>query len=166
MSTPALVTFGRFPEFSWIKTSGKATFLCSPTVKRLVEDEVEAGAETVVLDLADCPAMDSTFMGTIAGAAELLEEKGRKQLQVTGLTQQTERSLDTLGVAEMLDCDESEKDWSSRKDEIRSELEEATAASVDKSAHVLDAHETLCKVHTPNQKKFATVIEMLRPQVR
>lgn len=111
--------------------------------------------------------MDSTFMGTIAGVAEMLEERHCKRLQVTGLTESTERSLDTLGIIEMVDSEPEEADWQNQKDEIRTHLStpDTPATPVDKGRHVLEAHETLCKVHQPNEEKFATVLEMLRPQV-
>ena len=50
----------------WIRVEGKGTFQNSPGLKDFSRRMIETGKRAFVVDLQRCPAMDSTFMGTLA----------------------------------------------------------------------------------------------------
>jgi len=60
---------GTTDGFVWIRIKGKGSFSTSPPLKGFIERSLESGETQFVIDLGDCPAMHSTFMGTLAGLA-------------------------------------------------------------------------------------------------
>src|SRR5580765_6447938 len=52
---------------AWIKIAGRASFNSSVDFKSLVTGLSQKGFHRFVLDLTDCPLMDSTFLGVLAG---------------------------------------------------------------------------------------------------
>src|ERR1051326_8616003 len=52
---------------AWIRISGRASFNSSVDFKLLVNNLSQKGFSRFVLDLTDCPLMDSTFLGVLAG---------------------------------------------------------------------------------------------------
>src|SRR5436853_7516799 len=52
---------------AWIKIAGRASFNSSLDFKTLINGLSQRGFSRFVLDLSDCPLMDSTFLGVLAG---------------------------------------------------------------------------------------------------
>ena len=52
---------------AWIKITGRASFNSSVDFKTLINGLSQRGFCRFVLDLSDCPLMDSTFLGVLAG---------------------------------------------------------------------------------------------------
>ena len=65
-----------------IRVRGRGTFLNSAGVKQFAKEMIQRGHREFVVDLADCPAMDSTFMGTLTGVALQLQALGHGNLHV------------------------------------------------------------------------------------
>src|SRR5881394_298592 len=68
MKTPAanlLVWVG--DKNACIKIAGRASFNSSLDFKTLINGLAQRGFSRFVLDLTDCPLMDSTFLGVLAG---------------------------------------------------------------------------------------------------
>src|SRR5207247_10437368 len=49
----------------WVKVEGKGSFVNSGNLKELSREMLDRGYSEVVVDLADCVMMESTFMGAI-----------------------------------------------------------------------------------------------------
>src|SRR5262250_916016 len=88
-----LVSFGRATVDSsiqvgvrgpavWVKVEGKGSFLNSGNLKEFTQEMVNRGYREFIIDLQNCSAMDSTFMGTMAGVALRLKELGHGHLHV------------------------------------------------------------------------------------
>ncbi|MDD2237584.1 MAG: STAS domain-containing protein, partial [Kiritimatiellae bacterium] len=56
-------------DTAYLVVRGRATFKISPGVKTLFTSLAEKGIQQFILDMSDCPGMDSTFMGVVAGQA-------------------------------------------------------------------------------------------------
>ena len=65
-----------------IRVQGKGSFLNSTGIKKFANAMIERGHRNFVVDLADCPVMDSTFMGTLTGVALRLHGIGQGDLHV------------------------------------------------------------------------------------
>src|SRR5688500_16405669 len=64
------------------------------------------GYRQFVLDLKECPGLDSTFMGTRAGIALRLREIGQGELRVTNLNERNRDLLANLGLDQLFPMEE------------------------------------------------------------
>jgi len=136
----------------------------SPAVKEFGESRIRAGTVRVVIDLEGCTAMDSTFMGTLAGLASRISEIGGK-VQVTGADERIRNSLEDLGLDFLMEINPEDSVWSGLEEKARDLLKPKVvgmkAGTVLHSRHVLEAHEILSEANEENKKKFAGVIKLL-----
>lgn len=143
--------------------------MSSPRLREYVEKCLGKGQEEVVVDLEQCPAMDSTFMGTLAGlAGRLLEKDG--SLTVVGLSERNRDSLVDLGLDAILELEDEEgcSRWSDDLVSIRENLKSwgGRASGAAAAEEVLEAHRKLCEVDQGNQAKFQAVLEVLEKDTR
>ena len=76
MTPPDPIVFTQFGDLIWLRVEGKGCFQNSPMLKEFCVAMVERGALKIVVDLENCPVMDSTFMGVLSGIACRLADKG------------------------------------------------------------------------------------------
>ena len=151
-----------FESYVWIRPEGRGTFMESPVIKELVERCLERGAKGFVIDLENCPGMDSTFMGMLAGLGIDFRRTGKATLAIVGTNAKTLGSLRELGLHRLLVIEPDEGPWVGRLEEARSGLEVIDSAStVDREKHILECHEDLCEADEENLGRFKTVLEML-----
>ena len=123
-----------FKGFSWIRCEGKGSFMNSPLIKSFGEARMSDGESVLVVDLAGCSGMDSTFMGTLAGMATRLAAVEGGVLQVAEADERNRRSLEDLGLDFLMQINPDESDWQGRLEEIRSCLEPAQPTDRSESA--------------------------------
>jgi anti-sigma B factor antagonist len=158
------ITVGRFEGFSWIRCEGKGSFLNSPAVKEYGESRIRSGEKCLVVDLQECTGMDSTFMGTLAGLASRISEKGGV-LQVADADEKSRHSLEDLGLDFLMEINPDEAAWSDvgekARDLLKRKVAGMKAGTVMHTRHVLEAHEILSEANEENKKKFSGVVRML-----
>ena len=81
-----------------IRVEGKGSFQCSPALREFSRKMIEEGRREFIIDLKDCPAMDSTFMGTLAGIATRIREAGGGDLWVVNRNERNSELLAGLGL--------------------------------------------------------------------
>jgi anti-sigma B factor antagonist len=169
VTTDNLILVGIFDGFSWIRCEGKGSFLNSPAVKTFGDERIAAGERRLIVDLAGCSGMDSTFMGTLAGMATRLSAKHSGVLQIAEPGERNRRSLEDLGLDFLMEIDPPSAPWLGRGDEIRSGLKPPQAAGsfgqIQRVKHVLEAHQTLSVLSDKNSREFAGVVDLLNGQV-
>ena len=158
------IKVGEVDGSTWVRVPGKGSFMSSPRLKEYVDKCLAAGSKEVIIDLEECPAMDSTFMGTLAGfAGRLLEQEGR--LFIVGLSERNRDSLFDLGLDAIMEMEEEDgtSEWSENLGTIRSSLRNWDSAATGAAAaeEVLEAHRKLCEVDDRNCAKFDAVMEVL-----
>jgi len=158
------IKVGEVEGSSWVRVPGKGNFMSSPRLKECVNQCFDAGAREVVIDLEECSAMDSTFMGTLAGFAGcLLDKDGR--LVIVGLSERNRDSLVDLGLDAIMEMENEDgtSEWSDQLDEIRGNLKcwDGSATGAAAAEEVLEAHRKLCEVDSKNNAKFSAVLEVL-----
>lgn len=165
MTTECPIFIGIFDGFSWIRCEGKGSFLNSPAVKAFGDERILAGEKCLVVDLAECTGMDSTFMGTLAGMATRLSNKGNGVLQIAEAGARNIRSLEDLGLDFLMQIDPPDAVWNGDLASIRNRLKPSNAGglpgSPQRAIHVLEAHQVLSETNEMNAKKFSTVISLL-----
>lgn len=168
MTTDSSISVGIFDGFSWIRCEGKGSFLNSPTLKEFGDERIAAGERCLVIDLGACTGMDSTFMGTLAGMAARLSAQDGAGLQVADPGSRNRRSLEDLGLDFMMEIDPPEAPWRGGIDQVRGKLEpprKAVPGQLQRTIHVLEAHQTLAGANEKNARAFSTVVTMLESEL-
>jgi anti-sigma B factor antagonist len=159
------IDVGDADGYQWVRVRGKGSFLTSPQLKGFAEEQIEGGKRRFVIDLEACPAMDSTFMGTLAGLAIKLSKVNGGQLELADVSDRNRQSLEDLGLDVLIKIDPVEADWRNEMGGIRSRLEPLEGSSEESDArHVLEAHRKLCVANVNNVDKFSTVLDVLERQ--
>jgi anti-anti-sigma regulatory factor len=163
------ILIGIFDGFSWIRCEGKGSFLNSPTMKSFGDERIASGERLLVVDLAACSGMDSTFMGTLAGLASRLSVIDGGMLHIADPGERNCRSLEDLGLDFLMEINPPIAMWRSKVDSIRNGLMPPQVAGglgqLQRARHVLEAHQTLAGVSEKNAHVFEDVVEMLKEQV-
>lgn len=168
MTETESIVVGEVEGSKWVRIQGKGNFVSSPRLKEYVEYCLEENdCKIVVVDLESCPAMDSTFMGTLAGLASRLCEREGK-LSMVGLSERNRDSLVDLGLDAILDLEDEGggSAWSEDIVKIRGSLTAWGGCTRGAAAagEVLEAHRLLCEVDERNQSKFKAVLEVLEKE--
>ena len=145
----------------------------SPLVKDFAEQRIAAGEAVLVIDLAGCAGMDSTFMGTLAGIAARLSAIDGASLQIADPGDRNRRSLEDLGLDFLMEIDPPAAVWRGRLERIREDLrrpEPMVAAGLangqlQRAKHVLEAHQTLSGINEENSRTFSNVVRLLEQEV-
>ena len=146
-----------------IRVQGKGSFQNSAGVKRFAKAMVNRGFRDFVVDLAACPVMDSTFMGTLTGIAFRLRELGHGGLHVINSNERNTNLLEGLGLDHLLSLENG--DGSSRNNGLGTDFDELPAEPLDKRAAtetMIAAHQALVDADPQNLCKFKDVIEYLK----
>lgn len=144
----------------WIKVEGKGSFLNSPALKEFAKEMVNRGYRDFRVDLRNCPVMDSTFMGTLAGIALRLREIGQGGLQVVNLNERNRELLCNLGLDQLFLVQSQPTAGAAEE-----ALESAPVQPQDRTTQaqtMLEAHEALVAADAQNLTKFKDVLEYLK----
>ena len=161
MSIPSSILVGTTHKIVWIKVEGKGSFLNSAGVKEFAKEMVNRGHREFVVDLRNCPVMDSTFMGTLAMISLRLREIGHGSLHVTNLNERNHDLLTNLGLDQLFSMDASGARESGPP--LRNALPPAASADHSTQAEtMLEAHEALVEADPGNLTKFKDVLEYLK----
>lgn len=138
-------------------------------MKAFGSERIAAGEHCLVVDLEACTGMDSTFMGTLAGMATRLSAHDGATLQIAGAGERNRRSLEDLGLDFLLEIDPENTIWSDSVDSIRANLESPDPAGkqgqLQRTSHVLEAHQVLSDANEKNKNTFSTVVTMLESEL-
>lgn len=165
--------FHEFPDCLWIRCSSRGSFINSPALKGIADKYLEQGGTRVVVDLELCPGVDSTFMGTLAGIARRCVAAGGG-VEVAGPSARTRAAMESLGLDMLLDLDPAEASWQADLDARRAVLTQDAAAlpgqeplsEIDRTRHVLEAHNTLRAMNKKNDEVFGYVCETLEEDLQ
>jgi len=163
------ILVGRFDDLLWVRITGRGSFANSPALKSLVVESATSGLSRFVVDLAECPVMDSTFMGTLTSAAIRLREcQPPGSLQVVNANERNLGLLESLGLDQVFDVDRSGNAYPELRPRVAGALLELVGGTrlsqQDHAAHVLEAHEVLSNTNPANRERFRDVVSYLRSE--
>ena len=153
-----------------VAVGGAATFKLAPAFKQAVQAARLAGSALIVVDMADCLSMDSTFMGAIAGLS-LAPQKTDARLTLINLSPHAAALLKGLGVDRILKTypagglPEGLGDLSVLEQSLRP-VETGSASDREMAVLMYDAHETLTRVDPKNLQRFKDVLAFLREDLK
>jgi anti-sigma B factor antagonist len=164
VSLPASILVGVTGKAVCVKVRGKGSFQNSPALKEFAREMFERGHRAFVVDLADCPVMDSTFMGTLAGLALRLRESGGGSLLVYNVNERNSDLLRNLGLNNLFAV-ESKTDLADQTAESTLSPDD-NLSRLDHAACMIEAHEALVDADPENFARFKDVLEYLKQDLR
>lgn len=142
----------------WIRVEGKGNFQNSPGLKEFSRQMVESGRKDFVVDLANCPAMDSTFMGTLAGLALRLRDVREGHLWVVNRNDRNSELLEGLGLDALFSHDPAPH---MAPPTNGAAVHQTTDKAVTREV-MREAHEACVEANPENAARFKDVLEHLR----
>lgn len=166
--TDSSLTYHEFDDCLWVRCSSRGSFVNSPALKSICEKYMARNGNLIVIDLEICPGVDSTFMGTLAGLARKMTAQAGF-LHIAAPTRRTRAAMESLGLDMLVDIDPADAGWQAdiadrRAHLIQGNSKEANAGNMnelDRTRHVLEAHNTLRAMNDKNNETFGYVCETL-----
>lgn len=156
----------------FIKVEGKGTHLISHPLTQFTSEVIHHGFGEFIVDLADCPSMDSTFLGVIAGIGlRLMPDKGRVHL--ANLNERCREVVVSLGIDRLSTvdlCDLCATAPGSEAPPPSANLRPLTmpqpvpgdtAAKANHAEMMIEAHRTLMQIDPRNVPKFKDCVRFL-----
>ena len=168
MSAPGSILVGCFGDVAWIRVEGAGSHQNSERLRDFSRRRIREGTESFVVDLANCPTMDSTFMGTLTALALELKRRGGKGagIEILNANERNRVSLTKLGLQNLMRIDEEGTSWPDERELVAQNLSRPLApADLDRQERiemVLEAHEALIKANAENRSRFQDVLEYLQ----
>ena len=160
MSTISSILVGLTNKIVWVRVEGKGTFLNSAGVKDFAKEMINRGHREFMFDMKNCPVMDSTFMGTLAGIALRLRELGQGNLNVINLNERNHDLLNNLGLNQLFTM--SEGVVKPVDASIHALESDAGIGKAEQAETMLEAHQALVDAAPENLTKFKDVLEYLK----
>ena len=123
---------------------------------------INRGFREFAVDLKNCPVMDSTFMGTLAGIALRLREIGQGTLRVTNLNERNADLLSNLGLDQLFLIEARGSEAALNSAPAQTPLASAAPDKVTQAQTMLEAHEACIEANEANAAKFKDVLEYLK----
>ncbi|MBX7210649.1 MAG: STAS domain-containing protein [Verrucomicrobiaceae bacterium] len=170
MHAVSSILVGKIGSVLWMRVTGKGTFQNSIEVKRCFQSVIAAGTKDFVVDLECCPTMDSTFLGTLTGAALNLRDAGGGGLSILNANERNQHLLTSLGLDHILALDLDGTSWAEERKEASRQLAQcdgqtAPVCKEEQARQVLQAHEALTAANAANLCKFKDVIQFLKEEL-
>lgn len=167
VNTPGSILVGCFGDVAWIRVEGSGNHLNSDRVRDFARRRISEGCETFVVDLANCPGMDSTFMGTLTSIALEMKRRGKPgAVDVVNANPRNRQSLIKLGLQNLIRIDEDGTAWREERELVARNLSQPlSGADLDRQERlemVMEAHEALVKANSENRSRFQDVLEYLQ----
>ena len=160
-ATPSILV-GTANRTVWVRVEGKGTFLNSTGLKEFSKEMINRGHREFVVDLRNCPLMDSTFMGTLAAIGLALRGLGQGELRAVNLNERNRDLLTNLGLDQLFTLGGPEERQTPAAAVPQTPLDDAPADKLTQAKTMLEAHEACVVADGANAAKFKDVIEYLK----
>jgi anti-anti-sigma regulatory factor len=142
---------------------GRATQRTCPTADRLVADYLASRPQppNVVIDLAGCEWVDSTFAGWLVGLSKRMAHMANAQLCVAGCGTRCRASLDRMGLSDMFQLAQIEPPTETQTIGCTT----SDQPDLDELKLMLEAHEALVALGPENARIFEPIVDALRSQL-
>jgi len=156
----------------WIRVEGKGSFQNSPELKDFATQMIKRGTTKFVIDLENCPVMDSTFMGTLVGIVRNQDASGESSFEILNANARNVQLMQSLGLDRLLTLDIDGNTWAEIRHRIsglicnEEQLEHVDLNKQQNNKHVLEAHQLLSEADNKNAPRFYDVIEFLKKELQ
>ena len=146
----------------YVRVHGLASMSNCLCLRTSLESLLAEGRSFIVVDLADCTGMDSTFMGLLAGAATYERNNKRSGVAAVNVSEPLLQLLKNVGLTELIFV-EPEPFEAPALEFIR--LEEQRGEK-ERLACVQAAHEHLMKINDHNEEIFRPYVAALELEMK
>jgi len=146
----------------YVRVHGLATMINCLCLRTTIENLLAGGRSFIIVDLADCTGMDSTFMGVLAGAATYEQNGKTPGVAAVNVSEPLLQLLKNVGLTELIFI-EPEPFETPALDFIR--LEEQRGEK-ERLACVRSAHEHLMKLNERNEEIFRPFVAALELEMK
>lgn len=147
-------------RFACVKVAGRANFASAVDFKTLLGGLEQKGYPYIVVELSECPLMDSTFLGVLAASGlRRLPAQGEcetKAIEIRNANERLLELLENLGVLHLFKTCNGELP---ECQQIDSACDQASREALTKAS--LEAHQTLMKIDPKNVDRFKDVTKFL-----
>src|SRR6266404_5491059 len=155
-------------KFACIKISGRANFNSSIDFKILLNELLQKGFITIVLDLSECVLMDSTFLGVLAGFGLKMvpgnNGAGPAAIELLNPNTRITELLENLGVLHLFNLNHGALKLAEGTETLPHSAPNPTREEVTRAC--LDAHKTLMEINPDNVPKFKEVTLFLAEDLK
>lgn len=123
---------------------------------------IKRGFKQFAVDLSCCSMMDSTFMGTLAGAALSLKDSGGGRVSVLGANERNLDLLRGLGLDHILDIETVPQSVFDQIPSLPCCSSASETGPAETARTALEAHEALIRANPENLAKFKDVLDFIR----
>ncbi|MDX2109612.1 MAG: STAS domain-containing protein [Verrucomicrobiota bacterium] len=147
-----------------VRIIGRATYLNCAPLSDFFRRLIAQGKRSFVIDFHECTAMDSTFLGLLAGAGmEIHKLTPPGTFVLTRLGARNLELVRNLGIHRIMTVDAG--DFQLNFDGPKEQLQESAKTDIENARMILTAHENLVAVDRANEAKFQDVILFLKGQI-
>ncbi len=156
---------------AFIRVQGRGSFKISTAMKEFAGAAIDQGCTRLVLDMAECVGMDSTFMGVLAGLAVRLRQKSGGIIMVN-LSLRTRGLLATLGLDQVIephmsgDTPADVQPFLGAAPGRLESLDTRERSTRVTTETMLEAHQDLVRLSPENLPKFKDVLTFLREDLK
>lgn len=142
-----------------LRVLGLGNMNISLTLNDFVDESLQCGYRHFALDLGDCLGMDSTFMGTVVGAARRIHESGGWHCMLN-VPKHCRDLLEMIGAAEFLVCKDNFP-----LAEVETEPLLPDRDSLRRLRLIKQAHENLVAIDARNLERFGHFLAALETEM-
>ena len=157
MIAPPSILVGVSDRTVWVRVEGKGSFSNSTGLKQFGKEMTNRGYRQFIIDLKQCPVMDSTFMGTLTAMSLRLKELGSGELCVVNLNSRNQELLANLGLDRFFTMGRT-----SASGPAQQALTESAEDKQTRTETMIEAHEAVVAANPANEAKFKDVLEYLK----
>ena len=145
----------------YVRVQGLGSMTSAPALEAFVDHELQAGGvRQLVLDLADCSGVDSTFMGTLLGLNNRLGDQGEGSgVALVNVDDHARKQLSSVGLDAFLTLVEGETRLPKK---LRlTPLPAKPVGDRERLKLMLKAHKDLVAADERNRAKFGPFLEAI-----
>ena len=157
-------------DVAYAKVIGRGSFKVSGSLKEFGASFLKRDQHELVVDLAECIGMDSTFMGVLAGLSGRCKKEGAGKIVLVNLSDKTFKLISTLGLNHLVEFhmaghlpDAYEKILGPKT--RLSEINPDSLSEAERAKMMLESHVNLSELSKENQERFKDVVSYLRDEV-
>jgi anti-sigma B factor antagonist len=164
-SALARMTIWTGETFACIKISGRANLNSSIDFKSVMNGLRERGCKRFILELSECPLMDSTFLGVLAGfGLKMGGEDASRPIELLNPNQRVVGLLESLGVLHLFQVTQGTTAPPTETPACEHNPVNPTRAALADTC--LEAHRTLMEIEPGNIPKFKDVAQFMAEDLR
>jgi anti-anti-sigma factor len=162
--TPVQILVGTSTDTVYIEAQGRATHQEAHPLQGFAQEMIERGFRQFELDCRRCSAMDSTFLGTLAGIGMRLMNEPGGSLTLFHVSPVNLQTIKTLGIDRFLRIDRTLSPFVPRKPP-RLRLLPREAFSKEWESTVLNAHTLLADIGAQGGAVWDDVVRLMQIEV-